>query len=53
MLLLAAAVIFGFFLFNRSLRLEGASDPGIFPEKKEPVIRAYVDGKPVKSSLKE
>ena len=51
MLLLIVAVIFGVFLFSRSPRLERSS--GDYVEAAKPVVRAYVDGKPVKSYLKE
>ncbi len=53
MLLLIVAVIFGVFLVSRSPRLEGASDVRAYVEGKKPVVRAYVDGKPVKTYLKE
>ena len=51
MLLLMAAVFFGIFLFSRSLRLEGAEEG--YVEERKPDVRAYLDGKPVKSYLKE
>lgn len=51
MLLLFAALILGVFLFGRSPRLERSPDASA--ETSKPVVRAYVDGKPVKSYLKE
>jgi hypothetical protein len=51
MLLLIVALIFGVFLFSRSPRLERNS--ATYVEATKPVVRAYVDGKPVKSYLKE
>ena len=53
MLLLIVALIFGVYLFSRNLRLESASDVQAYVEETKPVVRAYVDGKPVKSYLKE
>ena len=56
MLLLIVAVVFGFLLFRRNLRLEGAPEVrAYYVEDKPvtPVVRAYVDGKPVRSYLKE
>jgi len=53
MLFLIAVVIFGFFLFGRSPRLERSTEAKAYVEATEPVVRAYVDGKPVKSYLKE
>ena len=53
MLFLIAAVIFGVFLLSRSPRLEGVSDVRAHVEEKNSTVRAYVDGKPVKSYLKE
>ncbi len=50
MLLLIVALIFGVFLFSRSPRLENSA---AYVEATKPVVRAYVDGKPVKSYLKE
>ena len=44
MLILIVGLIFGVWLFNRAPRLEGAS---------ETTVRAYVDGKPVNSYVKE
>ena len=51
MLLLMIAVIFGVILFSRSPRLDRSS--GVCAEAAKPAVRAYVDGKPVKSYLKE
>ncbi len=51
MLLLIVAVVFGVFLFTRSPRLERSSGGYVEPAKH--TVRAYVDGKPVKSYLKE
>ena len=48
MLLLIAAVIFGVYLFRRNPRLEGAAETNT-----DTVVRAYVDGKPVRSYVKE
>lgn len=48
MLLLIAAVAFGVFLFRRNLRLEGAAEANT-----DTAVRAYVDGKPVRSYVKE
>ena len=48
MLLWIAALVIGVLLFRNSLRLEGAS--GVNSEK---TVRAYVDGKPVDSYVKE
>ena len=53
MLILIVALIFGVFLFSRNLRLEGASDVRAYVEEKKPAVRGYVDGKPMKSYLKE
>ena len=53
MLLLIVALIFGVFLFSRSPRLENASNARAYVEATKPVVRTYVDGKPVKSYLKE
>ena len=58
MLLLIVAVIFCVLMFSRSLRLEGATDGRISEvqariEQRKPDVRAYVDGKPVKSYLME
>ena len=52
MLLLIVAVIF-LFLFSRSPRLERSANTQAYVEATKPVVRAYVDGKPVKSYLKE
>jgi hypothetical protein len=51
MLLLIVALIFGVFLFSRSPRLERSS--GAYVETTKPMVHTYVDGKPVKSYLKE
>jgi hypothetical protein len=51
MLILIAAVILGVFLVSRNPRLERS--PGAYVEATKPAVRAYVDGKPVKSYLKE
>ena len=48
MLLLIAALVLGVFLYSRNPRLEQAPESG-----REKAVRAYVDGKPVKSYLKE
>ena len=53
MLILIVALIIGVFLCSRSPRLEGASDARTYMEAAKPDVRAYVDGKPVKSYLKE
>lgn len=53
MILLIIALVFGVLLFSRNLRLESASDVRAYVEEKKPAVRAYVDGKPVKSYLKE
>ena len=50
-MLLIAAVIFAVFLFSRSPRLERG--PDACAEAAKPAVRAFVDGKPVKSYLKE
>ena len=52
MLLLIVAIIFGVMLYRKNLRLEGtASDTTV--SLQPPTVRAYVDGKPVKSYLIE
>jgi hypothetical protein len=52
MLILIAALVIGVFLFGRSPRLERSRAACV--EAAQPaVVRAYVDGKPVKSYLKE
>ena len=51
MLLLIVALIFGVLLLSRSPRLERSSGGHVEPAKH--TVRAYVDGKPVKSYLKE
>ena len=51
MLLLIVALIFGVLLLSRSPRLERSSGGYVEPAKR--TVRAYVDGKPVKSYLKE
>ncbi len=55
MLLLIVALVLGVLLFSRNMRLESASSARVYVEEKPtlPVVRAYVDGKPVKSYLKE
>ena len=53
MLFLIVSLIFGVLLFSRNLRLESASDVQTNVEEKKHAVRAYVDGKPVKSYLKE
>ena len=53
MLILIAVLIIGALLLARSPRLECASDVHVYVEEKKPVVRAYVDGKPVKSHLME
>ena len=47
MLLVIAALVFGVYLYRKNLRIEGASAR---PSKP---VRAYVDGKPVDSYVKE
>ena len=51
MLLLIVALVAGVMLFSRNMRLEGASD--VRAQAEAETGRAYVDGKPVKSYLKE
>ena len=51
MLLLIVALIFVALMFSKGLRLERST--GVYVEAAKPVVRAYVDGKPVKSYLKE
>ena len=55
MLLLIVALVLGLLLFSRNMRLESASNARAYVEEKTtvPVVRAYVDGRPVKSYLKE
>lgn len=55
MLLLIVALVFGVLLSGRILRLEDASDVRARKEAGpvKPVVRAYVDGKPVDSHLKD
>ncbi len=57
MLLLIVALVFGVLMFGRGRRLEGAdsrtSNVRACVEERKPTVRAYVDGKPVKSYLKE
>ncbi len=48
MLILIAGLVFGILLYRRSLRLEGASG-----SEAARSVRAYVDGKPVASYVKE
>ena len=48
MLILIAALVFGTLLFTRAPRIASASEAD--PRKK---VRAYVDGKPVDSYIKE
>ncbi len=49
MLLIIAGLILGVFLYRRTLRLEGTASDAI----RETTVRAYVDGKPVRTYLKE
>ena len=49
MLILLAVLAIGVFLFSRVPRLEATTTEVI----AQPAVRAYVDGKPVKSYLKE
>ena len=51
MLMLIAALILGVLLFRNSPRLEAPAETAA--ETAEPAVRAYVDGKPVKSYVKE
>ena len=53
MLLLIVALVFGVLAFGRRVRLEGASEVRACVEERKPDVRAYVDGKLVKSYLKE
>lgn len=48
MLFLIAALAVGLFFYSRAPRLEGATH-----EATQKAVRAYVDGKPVKSYLRE
>ena len=48
MLILIAALVFSAFLLRNSLRLEAPAE-----KPSDPAVRAYVDGKPVKSYVKE
>jgi len=52
MLILLAVLAIGVFLFSRAPRLERASEMNTEITAR-PAVRAYVDGKPVKSYLKE
>lgn len=47
MLILIAALVLGVFLFRNSPRLEAPA------ETADTAVQAYVDGKPVKSYVKE
>lgn len=49
MLLIIAGLILGVFLYRRILRLEGTGSDVV----QEATVRAYVDGKPVRTYLKE
>ena len=53
MLLLIVALVFGVLAFGRRVRLEGATEVRACAEERKPDVRAYVDGKLVKSYLKE
>jgi len=53
MLILIAVVAFCAFLYARAPRIERSSDVNAFIEVTKPDVRAYVDGKLVKSYLKE
>ena len=52
MLILRAALAIGALMFTRARLLERASRSNTEATSR-PVVRAYVDGKPVKSHLKE
>ena len=52
MLILLAVLAIGVFLFSRIPRLERASEMNT-DMMSHPNVRAYVDGKPVKSHLME
>ena len=53
MLILIAVLALGALLFSRIPRLEGSPDARTRMETAKPAVRAYVDGKPVKSYVKE
>ncbi len=53
MLILLAVITLGVFLFSRMPRLEKSPDVRSYMEAPKPVVRAYVDVKPVKSYLKD
>ena len=48
MLILIGILVFSAFLYRKSLRLEGAAETN-----QDLSVRAYVDGKPVDSYVKE
>ena len=53
MLTLLAVLALGIFLFSRMPRLERSPDIRACMEETKPVVRAYVDGVPVKTYLKD